>query len=85
MHQSNYCSVLACTTFFKNLIVVHKKIIQSKNGAVPFHFKIKLGGSCVKISVLGEILLHVTAVDYRDREYNDAEELLCAIIYKVFQ
>ena len=30
-------------------------------------------------------MLHVTAVDYRYREYNNAEELLCAIIYKVFQ
>ena len=69
----------------ENINVVHKKITQSKNGTVPFDFKIKLGRSSVKRSVLGEILLHITAVDYRDREYNNAEELLCAIIYKVFQ
>ena len=45
----------------------------------------KFGSSSVKGNVLGEILLYVTAVDYRSREYKDAEELVCAIIYKVFQ
>ena len=30
-------------------------------------------------------MFYVTAVDYRDREYNEAEKLLYAIIYKVFQ
>ena len=46
----------------------------------------KFGSSSVKVNVLGEILLYVTAVDYRSREYkDDAEELVCAIIYKVFQ
>ena len=59
--------------------------MQSKNVAVSFNFKMKLGSSSIKKSVLGEILLYVTAVDYRDREYNDPEELLCAIIYEVFQ
>ena len=59
----------------ENLNVVHKKHTQSKDDAVPFAFKIKLGSSSVKRSVLGEILLYVTIVDYR-------EELLCAIIYK---
>ena len=29
--------------------------------------------------------MYVTAVDYRDREYSDAEELLCAIIYNEFR
>ena len=62
----------------ENLNVVHKKLTQSKNGAVPFAFKMKLGSSSVKRSVLGEILLYVTEVDYR-------EELLCFIIHKVFQ
>ena len=62
----------------ENLNVVHKKLTQSNNGAVPFAFKMKLGSSSVKRSVLGEILFYVIAVDYR-------EELLCAIIYKVFQ
>ena len=64
----------------ENLNVVRKKLTQSKNGAVPFDFKIKLRSSSVKRSVLREILLYDTAVDYRDSEYNDAEELLCAII-----
>ena len=45
----------------------------------------KFGSSSVKGNVLGEILLYVTAVDYRSREYKDAEKLVCAIIYKVFQ
>ena len=45
----------------------------------------KLGSSSVKASALGEILFYVTALDYKDREYNDAEELLCAIIYEVLQ
>ena len=68
----------------ENLNVVHKKL-TSKKGAVQFDFKMKLGSSSVKRSALGEILLSVTAVDYRDREYSDTKELLCAIIYKVFQ
>ena len=51
----------------ENLNVVHEKTTQSKSGALPFDFKMKLGSSSVKRSVLGEILLYVTAVDYRDR------------------
>ena len=51
----------------ENLNVVHEKTTQSKSGALPFDFKVKLGSSSVKRSVLGEILLYVTAVDYRDR------------------
>ena len=69
----------------ENLHVVQEELMQSKNVAVSFNFKMKLGSSSIKKSVLGEILLYVTAVDYRDREYNDPEELLCAIIYEVFQ
>ena len=68
----------------ENLHVVHKKLSQSKSDAAPFDFKLKLGRSSVKRSVLGEVLLYATAVDYRGGEYNDAEELLCAIIYEVF-
>ena len=48
----------------ENLNVVHKNLTHSKNGAVPFAFKMKLGSSSVKRSVLEEILLYVTAVDY---------------------
>ena len=69
---------------FLEVLPVHKKLTQSKSGAVPFNFKMKLGSSSVKRSVLGKILLYFTAVDYRNREYNDAEELLCTITYKVF-
>ena len=29
--------------------------------------------------------MYVIAVGYKDKEYNDAEELLSVIIYKVFQ
>ena len=38
----------------ENLHVVHKKLSQSKSGAVPFDFKLKLGRSSVKRSVLGK-------------------------------
>ena len=68
----------------ENLNILHKKLPQSKNGKVLFDLKVKLGSLSVKRSVLGKIWFHVTAVDYKDREYNDAEELLCSIIYKVF-
>ena len=88
VHQSNYSSVLACTAFFlqkkslpsellKNLNVAHQKLTQSKNGAIPFAFKMKLGSSSVKRSVLREILLYVKAVDYR-------EELLSPLFTKCF-
>ena len=69
----------------ENLNAFHKNITQSKNGAIPFDFKMKLGSSSVKVSVFGDILLYVAAVDYRVREYSDADKLLCVIIYKVFQ
>ena len=68
----------AYSELLENLNVVHKKNIQSKNGAIPFDFKMKLGSSSLKRSVLGEILLYFTAVDY-------SEKLLWAIIYKMFQ
>ena len=42
-----------------------KKLTQSKNGAVLFGFKMKLESLSAKRSVLGEILLYVTAVYYR--------------------
>ena len=69
---------------FLEILTVHKKLTQSKSGAVPYNFKMTLGSSSVKRSVLGKILLYFTAMDYRNREYNDAGELLCTIIYKVF-
>ena len=46
----------------ENINVVNKKLTQSKNGAVPFGFKIKLESSSAKRSVLGEILLYVLAI-----------------------
>ena len=62
----------------ENLNVVDTKLTQSKNRAVPFPFKMKLGRSSVKRSDLREILFYVTAVDYR-------EEFLRPTIYKVLQ
>ena len=76
---------LISSELLENLNVAHKKLTQSENGAVLFDFKMKLGSSSVKRSDLGENLLYVTPVDYREREYKDADELLCAIIYNVFQ
>ena len=61
----------------ENINVVNKKLTQSKNGAVPFGFKIKLESSSAKRSVLGEILLYFTAVYYR-------VELLSASFVKCF-
>ena len=49
----------------ESINVVNKKLTQSKNGAIPFGFKIKLESSSAKRSVLREILLYVTAVYYR--------------------
>ena len=37
----------------ENLNIVHKKLTQSKNGAVSFDFKMKSGSSSVKRTVLG--------------------------------
>ena len=48
----------------QNLNVVHVKRTQLKKCAVPLAFKMKLGSASVRRSVLGEILLYVTAVDY---------------------
>ena len=50
---------LVSSELLENLNVVHKKLTQSKSGAVPFAFKMKLGNTSFKRSVLGEILLYV--------------------------
>ena len=68
----------------ENLHVDHKRLTQPKNGVVTFDFKMKLGSTFVKRSILKEILLYLTAV-CTDREYSNAEELLCVIVYRVFQ
>ena len=68
----------------EKLHVVDKTLTQSKYGIVTFDFKMKLGSTFVKRSILGEILLYVTAVVYRDREYNNVEELLCGIVCTAF-
>ena len=68
----------------ENLHVDHKSLTQPKNGVVTFDFKMKLGSTFVKRSILKEILLYLTAV-CTDREYSNAEELLCVIVYRVFQ
>ena len=60
-----------------------KKLTQSKNGAVLFDFKMKLPSSSVKRSVFLAIFLYLAAVDYRDREYNDSEELLCTMFKNI--
>ena len=69
----------------ENLHVVHKRLIQSKNGAFTFDFEIRLGITFVERTVLGEILLCITVGVYRDGEYSNAEELLCVIVYIVFR
>ena len=46
-------------------VALKKKLTQSKKGAIPFDFKMKLGSSSVNSRVLGEILLYVTAVGQR--------------------
>ena len=65
----------------ENLHVDHKRLTQSKNGVVTFDFKMKLGSTFVKRSILREILLYLTAVVCTDREYSIAEEVL----YRLFQ
>ena len=45
----------------------------------------KLGSIFVKRRILGEILLYVATVVYRDREYSNFKELLCVIVYIVFR
>ena len=69
----------------ENLNVVHRKLRQSKDGAISFDFKMKLENPSFKGSVLGKIMKYATALDCKDREYNEVEELLWVIIYKVFQ
>ena len=69
----------------ENLHVDHKRLTQPKNGVVTFDFKMNLGSTFVKRSILREILLYLTAVVCTDREYSNAEELLCVIIYIVFR
>ena len=69
----------------ENLHVVHKRLSQSKSGVVTFNIKMKLGSKFVERSVLREILLYVTTVVCRDREYSNAEELLYVIVYLVFR
>ena len=71
---------LASSELLENLNVAHKKLNQSKNGVVLFDFEMKLGSTSVKSSDWRENLLYVPPVDYRDRKYKDADELLCAII-----
>ena len=39
---------------FLEILTVHKKLTQSKSGAVPYNFKMTLGSSSVKRSVLGK-------------------------------
>ena len=41
----------------ENLLVVHKRLMQSKNGVFTFDFKMKLGSTFVERSVLRETLL----------------------------
>ena len=69
----------------ENLLVVHKRLTQSKNGVFTFDFKMRLGSTFVERTVLGEILLCITVGVYRDGEYSNAEELLCVIVYIVFR
>ena len=52
----------------ENLHVVYKRLTQSKKSVVTFDFKMKLGSTFVERSVLGESLLYVVAVVYRDRQ-----------------
>ena len=68
----------------EKLNIDHKRLSQLKSGVATFDFKMKLGSTFVERSILREIFLYVTAVVCRDRAYNNAEELLCAIIYIVF-
>ena len=69
----------------ENLHVDHKRLTQPKNGVVTFDFKMNLGSTFVKRSILREILLYLTAVVCTDREYSNAEELPCVIVYRVFR
>ena len=69
----------------ENLLVVHKRLTQSKNVVFAFDFKMRLGSTFVDGTVLGEILLYITVGVYRDGEYSNAEELLCVIVYIVFR
>ena len=69
----------------ENLNVVHKKLSQSKVDAISFDFKMKFENPSVMRSILGKILNYVTALGCKDRKYNESEELLWDIIYKVFQ
>ena len=68
----------------ENLHVDHKRFTQSKTDVVTFDFKMKLGSTFVKRSILREISLCLTAV-CTDREHSNAEELLCVIVYRVFR
>ena len=63
-----------------NLHAFHKDLTQSKHGAFPFDLKVKVRSAFVKKSFLEQTLLYVEAVDYRDREYNDAEVLPLKIV-----
>ena len=69
----------------ENLHVDHKRLTQPKNGVVTFDFKMKLGSTFVKRSILREILLYLTTVVCTDREYSNVEELSCVIVYRVFR
>ena len=68
-----------------NSHVDHKRLTQSRKCAITFDFKMTLGSTFVQRSILREILLYVTAVVCREREYSNAEELPCVIIYLVFR
>ena len=74
------------TRLLENLNVVYKKLNQSKD---RFYFILILNeirksigqGKCFRKN----FELCYTALDCKDRKYNEAEELLWVIIYKVLQ
>ena len=67
-------------SYQKIYMLIIKDLLNQKNGVGTIEFKMKLGSTFFKRSILGEILLYVTAVVYRDREYSNVEELLCVIV-----
>ena len=67
-------------SYQKIYMFIIKNLLNQKNGFVTFEFKRKLGSTFFKRSILGEILLYVTVVVYRDREYSNVEKLLCVIV-----
>ena len=66
--ENSVSSELLENLHVEEFCIPEEELTQSKNVAVPFNSKMKLGSLSIKRSALGEILLYVTAVDYRDRE-----------------